>query len=101
MKILSHEYYTNSSYILKYEDNSIVKEILVEYHFQEIMVHEGYEIHYPVDKAHQEPNEYKYYVHIEKVNLIENEDILEEIYLSTEENKIIEDYIVDIKESEW
>ena len=101
MKIKGNEYYTNDSYILKIFTNNKDLEILVEYHFQEVCVNEGYEIWHPVDQAHKEPSEYKYSVHIEKVNEIEDDEIGNEIYLSPEDCRVIEDYISELKQDEW
>ena len=99
MKIIKDEYHTHDSYILTIEDQNEKKEILVEYSHQDICINEGYEIWYPVDKAHQEPAEINHYVEILKVNKIEDEDISEEMILDNTQQKIIEEYIVELKEN--
>tara|TARA_Y100000114_G_scaffold151716_1_gene168882 strand:+ start:6143 stop:6448 length:306 start_codon:yes stop_codon:yes gene_type:complete len=97
MKIIGLEYHTSDSYIIRYTENEEKKEMLVEYHFQEVCVSEGYEIIHPVDHAHQEPDVMKYYVHINKINHIENETILEEMYPDTQTLELIENYILENK----
>ena len=97
MKITKFEYYSHDSYILTIEEESNKKEILVEYSHQDICISEGYEIYYPVDNAHQEPAQYNHYVEILKVNKIEDEDISDEMILDNNQQKIIEEYIVDLK----
>ena len=100
MKIVKDEYHTHDSYILtiQKEDDS-KEEILVEYSHHDICISEGYEIWHPVDKAHQEPAEYNHYVEILKVNKIEDEDISDEIILDNSEQKILEEYIIELKEN--
>tara|TARA_R110001592_G_scaffold192794_5_gene439677 strand:+ start:145 stop:450 length:306 start_codon:yes stop_codon:yes gene_type:complete len=101
MKIKKHEYHTNSSYILEIDGKNGKEELLVEYHYQEIIVNENYEIHHPVDSAHYEPSESKHFIFIEKVNKIIDESIDIELFLSAEECEIIENYISYAKQSEW
>ena len=93
MKILSHEYHTSDGYIIKYQDeNQDTKEILVEFHYQEIVISEGYELY-----LHKEPPTVKSYTSITDVVEIVDEDLGESIVIDNEFTKMLEEYITDIK----
>ena len=81
------------------KDSKGSRKVIVEFTYNETVISEGWEIHYPVDQAHQEPPEIEEAVDIDSVERYVGvdkwDDTMEADSLSDIEKNLIEELIVN------
>jgi len=75
------------------------RKVLVSFTYDEVIIKEGWEVHYPADHAHQEPAEIEVICEIDSVERYvasdELDDAMEDDSLTKDEASLIEELIVN------